>query len=84
MGDMIIKAEMEDQVYHNVYEISQLKSEVKELHTEVKQLTDELATTNTVVVSMITPFVCLLSFAIGYGLSKLFKRSYEKKEIERR
>lgn len=81
MGDMIIKAELEDQVYHNVYEISQLKSEVKELRTEVKQLTDELATTNTVVV---TPFVCLIGFAIGYGLSKLFKRSYEKKEIERR
>lgn len=84
MGDMMIKAVPEDQVYHNVYEISQLKSEVKELHTEVKQLTDELATTNTVVVSMITPFVCLFSFAIGYGLSKLFKRCYEKKEIERR
>lgn len=81
MGDMIIKAELEDQVYHNVYEISQLKSEVKELHTEIKQLTDELATTNTV---FVTPFVCLLGFMIGYKLSKLFKRSYEKKEIERR
>ena len=81
---MMIKAEMEYQVYHNVYEISQLKREVNGLRTEVKQLTDELATTNTIVMSMFTPFVCLLGFAIGYGLTKLFKRSYEKKEIERR
>lgn len=70
MGYMMIKAEMEDQVYHNVYEISQLKSEVKELHTEIKQLTDELATTNTV---FVTPFVSLLGFMIGYKLSKLFQ-----------
>lgn len=70
MGYMMIKAEMEDQVYHNVYEISQLKSEVKELHTEIKQLTDELATINTV---FVTPFVSLLGFMIGYKLSKLFQ-----------